>query len=97
MSRPTTSARLRLWREILPFLAVAFLPSALIGIVSGALGWHWVVALVWGAVIGVSYPIQRRLRGLGVDGAALRWAVVLGVTNALVALVIAALVGLARP
>lgn len=97
MSRPPTSPRLRLWRGILPFLAVAFLPSALIGVVSGALGWHWGVALVWGGVIGVSYPVQRRLRGLGVDGAVLRWAVVLGITNALVALIIGALVGLARP
>ncbi|GBD11699.1 hypothetical protein HRbin23_01371 [bacterium HR23] len=96
MSRPATSPRLRLWREVLPFLAVALSPSAFLGIISGALGWHWGIPLVWGAVVGVAYPIQRRLRGLEAGGRAWRWAVVLGIANALVALLIRFLVGLTR-
>ncbi|MCS7207575.1 MAG: hypothetical protein NZ951_06575 [Dehalococcoidia bacterium] len=97
MNRPTPSTRLRLWREILPFLGIAFLPSALIGVISGALGWHWATVLVWGAVIAISYPIQRRLRNQVVDRVVLRWALVLGVANALLALVFYGFGGLARP
>lgn len=97
MSRPTTSPRLRLWREILPFLGMALLPSALLGIVSGALEWPWGVTLVWGVVVGISYPLQRFVRGLAVDGVVLRWAMVLGIAHFLVALIIALLVRLVRP
>jgi len=49
------------------FVIMTAIPGALVGLVTGLLGFHKFAAIAGGIIFFITYPLQRRLKGLVTD------------------------------
>jgi len=51
------------------FAIMTAIPGALVGLVTGLLGFHKIAAIAGGIIFFITYPLQRRKKGLVTDEA----------------------------